>query len=105
MRLSLLALFFAARCFAAEPSLIAVVNRGDNSVSLIDPSGKTPTAKLPAGAGPHEAAACGSRILVSNYGAQTPGSSISVYDGASRSQVAIVDVSPLSRPHGIVCAG
>jgi YVTN family beta-propeller protein len=95
----------AAIAAAAPPALIAVVNRGENSVSLIDPSGNTPTAKLPTGPGPHEAAACGTRILVSNYGAQTPGSTISVYDGSLRRQVATIDVAPLLRPHGMVCAG
>jgi YVTN family beta-propeller protein len=91
--------------FAAPPVLIAVVNRGENALSLIDPTGKLPAVKLPAGPAPHEAVACGNRILVSNYGAQSPGSTISVYDARARRQTATIDVAPLARPHGLVCAG
>jgi YVTN family beta-propeller protein len=90
--------------FPASPSLIAVVNRGENTLSLIDPSGRLDSVKLPAGPGPHETVACGNRVLVSNYGAQAAGSTISVYDAKERRQIATIDVAPLARPHGLVCA-
>jgi YVTN family beta-propeller protein len=104
MRLALLGVLVSWAA-SGTPALIAVVNRSENTVSLIDPSGKVETAKLATGAGPHEVAACGNRVLVSNYGAQSPGSTISVYDAAARKQVATIDVAPLMRPHGLVCAG
>jgi YVTN family beta-propeller protein len=89
----------------AAPEWIAVVNRAENTVSIIDPAGRQPAVKLPTGAAPHEAAACGNSLLVSNYGAQTPGSSISIYDAAARRLRALVEVAPLLRPHGMACAG
>jgi YVTN family beta-propeller protein len=43
----------------------------------------------------------GKTAYVSNYGAQTPGSSISVIDLATMKETRRVDVSPLLRPHGL----
>jgi YVTN family beta-propeller protein len=82
---------------------IAVVNRADDTVSLIDAdSGDTKT--LPTGKGAHEAAACGSRVVVSNYGdGPGPGHSLSVYDVGTRTLQSTIDVAPLARPHGMVC--
>jgi YVTN family beta-propeller protein len=105
MRLWACCLLASGLAQGAPPEWIAVVNRAENTVSIIDPSGKRETVKLPTGAAPHEAAACGNSLLVSNYGAQTPGSSISVYDAAGRRLRATVDVAPLLRPHGMACAG
>jgi YVTN family beta-propeller protein len=99
-RLLLAALALSA---ALSAQTVAVINRGENTISLIDPAGAT--VKLPTGEGPHEALSCGGRILVSNYGNQTPGSTFFVYDPAARKQVGTVDVAPLARPHGMVCAG
>jgi YVTN family beta-propeller protein len=82
---------------------IAVVNRADDTVSFIDTeTGDTKT--LPTGKGAHEAAACGSRVVVSNYGdVPNPGHSLSVYDVASRSLQTTIETAPLMRPHGMLC--
>jgi len=43
---------------------------------------------------------------VTNCGAApSPGYTISVYDAQTRRQTATIDVAPLARPHGLVCAG
>jgi YVTN family beta-propeller protein len=82
---------------------IAVVNRADDTVSFIDSeTGDTKT--LPTGKGAHEAAACGTRVVVSNYGnAQGLGHSLSVYDVASRTLQSTIETAPLMRPHGMLC--
>jgi YVTN family beta-propeller protein len=89
----------------AASVVIAVVNRAEDTVSLIDAdTGVTRT--LPTGQGAHEAAACGNRIVVSNYGnASAPGHTLSVYDLPAKTLQATIDVAPLARPHGMLCDG
>jgi YVTN family beta-propeller protein len=62
--------------------------------------------RVPTGEGPHEIAvsADGKLAFVANYGAQTPGSTISVIDIAARKELRRVDLGPLRRPHGIAFA-
>jgi YVTN family beta-propeller protein len=43
----------------------------------------------------------GKTAFVANYGAQTPGSTLSVIDLAAKKEIRRVDLSPLFRPHGI----
>jgi YVTN family beta-propeller protein len=82
---------------------LLVLNKSDATLSIIDPaSGKT-TASVPTGEGPHEMAvsADGKLAFVANYGAQTPGNTISIIDLASKKELRRFDVSPLRRPHGL----
>lgn len=95
----------AALCLAvpliAAPSLL-VLNKEDATLSIIDPaSGKT-LANVPTGEGPHEIAvsADGRFAYVGNYGARTPGNTISIVDLGKRG-ASVFDISPLQRPHGI----
>jgi len=102
-------LLFATTFFPMMPSApaltIAVVNRADDTVSMIDSeTGATKT--IPTGKGAHEAAACGNRFVVSNYGdGSAPGHSLSVYDAGTKALQATIDVAPLLRPHGMLCDG
>lgn len=95
----------AALCFVipifAGPSLL-VLNKEDATLSMIDPaSGKT-LAKVPTGEGPHEVAVSpdGKFAYVGNYGARTPGHTISIID-LNKRDARVFDVTPLQRPHGI----
>jgi YVTN family beta-propeller protein len=81
---------------------LAVLNKGDGHVSILDPATGETVARIPVGEGPHEAAtaADGRTIVVCNYGAQTPGDSLTVIDvkeGRAKKTI------PLGyrRPHGI----
>jgi YVTN family beta-propeller protein len=58
----------------------------------------------PTGRGPHEAAASndGRKVVICNYGDQTSGNTLSIFDTVDRRIVETIDLSPHQRPHGIV---
>jgi YVTN family beta-propeller protein len=87
---------------ASRPVLVAL-NKTDSTLAIIDPIDMKIRGKVPTGDSPHEVvlSADGKTAYVANYGAQTPGSSISIIDIASMKETRRVDVSPLLRPHGL----
>lgn len=88
--------------------VIVVTNKGDASMSIIDPVTMKATGKVPVGDGPHEVVLStdGKTAYVANYGGTLgPGSSISVIDIASAKETRRVGVSPLLRPHGLHLIG
>lgn len=89
-----------------KPVLVAL-NKGAASMVIIDPVTMKITATVPVGDGPHEVVLFpdGKTAYVANYGAQTPGSSISVIDIATAKEIRRVDLSPLLRPHGLQLVG
>ncbi|HJS51221.1 MAG TPA: hypothetical protein VJ781_04920 [Pyrinomonadaceae bacterium] len=89
-----------------KPVLVAL-NKGDATMTIIDPSSMTVVAKVPVGNGPHEVVLSpdGKTAYVANYGAQTPGSSISVIDIATAKELRRFDTLPLVRPHGLQLIG
>lgn len=98
---------FAGAGRAQVKPVLVTTNKGDASMSIIDPVTMKVTGKVPVGDGPHEVVLSpdGKTAYVSNYGAQTPGSSISVIDIATAKELRRVDVSPLLRPHGLHLIG
>jgi len=46
----------------------------------------------------------GTLAFVANYGARTPGSTLSVIDLVAQKELRRVDVKPLVRPHGLAVA-
>jgi YVTN family beta-propeller protein len=88
-----------------SPALL-VLNKAENSLAIIDPATQKVVARIPTGEGPHEIAASpdGKLAVVTNYGAKTPGHSLSVIDLAAQSETHRVDLGPLGRPHGILFA-
>lgn len=100
--------FLAAGLVSAAPAgqvgpILLVLNKTDATLALVNPATNAVIAKVPTGDGPHEVAvsADGTFAFVSNYGAQSPGSTISMIDLAARKEVRRIDVSPLARPHGL----
>lgn len=89
-----------------KPVLVAL-NKTDATLAIIDPATMKVTAKVPTGDSPHEVvlSADGKTAFVANYGAQTPGNSLSVIDVATAKELRRVDLSPLFRPHGIQMLG
>ncbi|HUR96807.1 MAG TPA: YncE family protein, partial [Pyrinomonadaceae bacterium] len=89
-----------------KPVLVAL-NKDESTLAIIDPSTMKIVSKVPTGDSPHEVAlsADGKTAFVANYGAKTPGSSISVIDTASGKEIRRFDVSPLMRPHGLLVMG
>lgn len=91
----------------APKAVLAVLNKAENTLAFIDPVTMKVTAKVPTGDGPHEVVFSedGKTAFVSNYGAQTPGSSLCVVDVATAKETRRVDVAPLMRPHGLQVIG
>ena len=82
---------------------LVVLNKTDNTLVTIDPASGKILGTVATGEGPHEVAvsADGRTAFVGNYGAQTPGGTISVIDLAAMKEVRRVDIAPLRRPHGM----
>jgi len=86
-----------------KPVLVAL-NKADSTLAIIDPVTMKINGKVATGDSPHEVvlSADGKTAFVANYGAQTPGSSISVIDTAALKEIRRFDVAPLMRPHGLL---
>lgn len=92
---------------AVAKGIIVVVNRGASSVTIIDAEKMTALATIPTGTGPHEVVltADGKTAIVSIYGEQTPGNSLSIIDIAAKKETKRIDLGPMLRPHGLVEIG
>ncbi|HMO79183.1 MAG TPA: cytochrome D1 domain-containing protein [Pyrinomonadaceae bacterium] len=96
----------SAAAQTASPIMI-VLNKADNDAVFVDPVAMKVLGKVAVGTGPHEVVFSedGRLAFAVNYGAQTPGNSISVLDVAARKELRRVDLGPLMRPHGIQVIG
>lgn len=90
-------------CPAAWAQRLVVLDKDDAAMVVVDLQGGKILGRVAVGEGPHEAAVStdGRLAFAANYGAQTPGSTISVVDLGSMKELRRVDVSPLRRPHGL----
>ena len=95
-------LFGSGRAALAQPSLI-VLNKEDAALVIVDPATRKVVGRVPTGESPHEVAVSpdGKLAFVANYGAQTPGQTISIIDLAARKEQRRLDLGSLRRPHGI----
>ena len=86
----------------SSPSLL-VLNKTDATLVIVDPATNQIRGSIPTGEQPHEVVVStdGKTAFVSNYGAPGGGRTISVIDLAARKEIRRVDVSPLTRPHGL----
>lgn len=103
MTRTLLALLAATALSApAFADQIAVVNKGEDTLALVDPETLTVTATVPTGANPHEAwtAPDGSAVYVTDYGF-AEGSTVTVIDPASAEVAATWSLGPNRGPHGV----
>jgi YVTN family beta-propeller protein len=102
--LALLLSAFAVSAFAAKPGTLLVLNKADNTVSLLDLATRKSVATIPTGTGPHEVAVSpdGKIAVVCNYGSQAaPGSTLTVIDIAARKATRTIDLEKYRRPHGV----
>ena len=95
----------SAAAFAAElpnPALIVLV-KGSNELAIVDPATLKIVARIPTGEAPHEVtlSADGKTAYVGNYGARTPGNSLSIVDLVAQKEKR-VDLGALRRPHGML---
>jgi YVTN family beta-propeller protein len=95
---------FVYNLFAAE---LIVLNKEEAALVIVDPATKKVVGRVPTGEGPHEVAVSsdGKLAFVGNYGAQTPGQTISIIDLVARKELRRLDLGGLRRPHGIFFAG
>jgi len=87
-----------------SPALL-VLHKGENAMAIVDPASGQVVGHVPTGQDPHELAVSddGKLAFASNYAGPGPrgGNSISVIDIANRKELHRVELSPLSRPHGL----
>jgi YVTN family beta-propeller protein len=89
------------------PARLLVLNKEDATLAIVDPASGNVLGRVPVGQGPHELSTStdGSTAFASNYGTgPAPGHTISMIDLASQKEVRRIDVTPLSRPHGLAFA-
>src|SRR5690606_23278439 len=79
------------------------LNKGAATAMLLDPRTGDTVATIPTGTGPHEVAVApgGGLAVVTDYGGQTPGSTLTVIDLARRAPSHTIDLAPHRRPHGV----
>src|SRR5471032_1357977 len=83
---------------------LLVLNKDDANMAIVDPVSGTVLGRVPVGQGPHELVTStdGKIAFASNYGTgPAPGRTISMIDIASQKELRRIDVSPLTRPHGL----
>lgn len=88
----------------ADSGTLLVLNKSDNTVSLIDIAAKKAVATIPTGVGPHEVAVSpnGKLAVIANYGTgPQPGSTLTVIDVPGKKQLKTIDLGEYRRPHGI----
>lgn len=102
----LLAVTILAQAQATVPAgaLLIVTNKQEATASIIEIGSGQTLATVPTGTGPHEVAVAGNGewAIVANYGAQVPGSSLTVIDLMTHSVRRTIDLGEYRRPHGIV---
>ena len=103
----ILAFILIAGCVSvvsADSGTLLVLNKSDNTASLINLATGTAVATIPTGAGPHEVAVSpnGKLAVIANYGTQqAPGSSLTVIDVTAKKSLKTIDLGVYRRPHGI----
>lgn len=87
----------------ADSGTLLVLNKSDNTVTLIDLKSQNEVATIPTGVGPHEVAVSpnGRIAVIADYGAQTPGNTLTVIDIPNRKQLRTISLGDYRRPHGI----
>lgn len=98
-------LAFVTSVAAADSGTLLVLNKSDNTVSLIDLASKKAVATIPTGVGPHEVAVSpdGKIAVITNYGTgQQPGSTLTVIDVPAKNPLKTIDLGEYRRPHGII---
>jgi YVTN family beta-propeller protein len=82
---------------------LVVLNKAEATASLVDLDSGRVVATVPTGQGPHEVAVSpdGRFALATNYGAETPGSSVTLIDVAAARAVKTIDLGAYRRPHGV----
>ena len=93
---------------SAAADLLLAINKGDNTLAIVDATTLKVLGTAPTGPDPHEvvASADGKLAYITNYNAGNGfANSISVVDLVTRKALPPIDLGALGRPHGITLAG
>ena len=87
---------------AQRGDLLVVANKQAATATLLHVASGRTVATLPTGVGPHEVAVSGDGrwAVVTDYGAQTPGSSLTLIDLDRRAVTRTIPLGEYRRPHG-----
>jgi YVTN family beta-propeller protein len=102
--LALCACTTSARVASAPPgSYLIELDKTDALLRVIEPTSGWTRDSAPTAPGPHEVAASrdGQQAVVSEYGNDTAGHTLAVYDLLLRRMDYTIDLTPYDRPHGI----
>ncbi len=84
--------------------MLIVLNKSDNTASILDAKTGAARATVPVGKGPHEVEVLsdGKTAAVSNYGTrEEPGRTLTLIDLEKRSPIATIELPAGARPHGL----
>ena len=101
LQLVLLATSLSVAACSAEttrPAVLLVLNKGDNSLVIVDPVAGKVVARLPSGPDPHEVVSSKGLALISNYGGNN---TLSVIDLLAQKAMDPVNLGALRSPHGL----
>lgn len=108
LRILVTAVVLGSSTTAAQSPRLLILNKAEATLAIVDPSSGAVLGRVPTGDGPHEVVVSddGRWAFTSNYGTgQAPGRSISMIDLAALKETRRIDISPLSRPHGLWFSG
>ena len=83
---------------------LVITNKSPSTATIVDVATGRILATLPTGQGPHEVVMSrnGRTAVVTDYGAQTPGNSLTVIDVTGRRVARTIPLGEYRRPHGVV---
>ena len=105
--LALLAWSAAPLTASPDGGALIVLNKSDDTASIIDPASGATRMTLPTGPGPHEVAVSpdGKFAVVADYGHQVGNNTLTVFDLESLDLHKTIDLGEFTRPHGITFLG
>lgn len=99
----LLCLLLLVRINISAQSHLLVLNKSDNTLSVLNPVNLKTLYTIPTGESPHELVVAQEKqlVIVANYGNQQPGNTISIIDLKQRKEIKRVDLGAIQKPHGL----
>jgi YVTN family beta-propeller protein len=93
----------ASGTLTAQGPRLVVLNKEDATLVTVDPATGKVLGRVPTGEAPHEVTVSddGKTAFVGNYGASSPGNTISIIDLGKMKEIRRFDTKPLLRPHGV----
>ncbi len=82
---------------------ILVLNKSDNTLSVLNPDNLATLFQVPTDDSPHELVAVPAKQLaiVANYGSQHPGNTLSIIDLNEKKEIRKIDLGAILKPHGL----